>query len=83
MRLASFCPCFKSFYPNVAEADQITFHLRASEISMPYYAHSTSGRAEEEWEPLARHLAEVEDGARKRGQRFGAEPLAELAGRAT
>ena len=48
---------------------------------MTYYAHSVSGRPEEEWEPLARHLAEVEDGARRRGRRFGAEGLAELAGR--
>jgi CRISPR-associated endonuclease/helicase Cas3 len=48
---------------------------------MAYYAHSVSGRPEEEWEPLARHLAEVEDGARSRGRRFGAEVLAELAGR--
>ncbi|MCW3474919.1 CRISPR-associated endonuclease Cas3'' [Limobrevibacterium gyesilva] len=48
---------------------------------MAYYAHSVSGRPEGEWEPLARHLAEVEDGARSRGRRFGAEALAALAGR--
>lgn len=48
---------------------------------MPYYAHSVSGRPEGEWEPLARHLAEVEEGARSRGRRFGAEALAGLAGR--
>jgi CRISPR-associated endonuclease/helicase Cas3 len=47
---------------------------------MAYYAHSVSGRPEEEWEPLARHLVEVEDGARNHGQRFGAESLAALAG---
>jgi CRISPR-associated endonuclease/helicase Cas3 len=45
-----------------------------------YYAHSVSGRPEGEWEPLARHLAEVEDGARIRGRRFGAATLAGLAG---
>ena len=49
---------------------------------MAYYAHSVSGRPEGEWEPLARHLAEVEDGAGSRGRRFGAEALAALAGRA-
>ncbi|WP_295443303.1 CRISPR-associated endonuclease Cas3'' [uncultured Thiodictyon sp.] len=48
---------------------------------MTYYAHSVSGCPEEQWEPLARHLAEVEDGARRRGRRFGAEGLAGLAGR--
>lgn len=48
---------------------------------MPYYAHSVVGCPEPEWEPLARHLAEVEDGARKFGQRFGADSLAGLAGR--
>jgi CRISPR-associated endonuclease/helicase Cas3 len=48
---------------------------------MAYYAHSVAGRPEEEWEPLARHLAEVANGARSRGRRFGAESLAELAGR--
>lgn len=47
---------------------------------MAYYAHSVSGRPEEEWEPLARHLVEVEDGARRHGQSFGAEGLAALAG---
>ncbi len=47
---------------------------------MPYYAHTVSGRSEEEWEPLARHLAEVAEGARGRGQRFGAGDLAGLAG---
>lgn len=45
------------------------------------YAHSVFGRPEAEWEPLARHLAEVAVGARSRGQRFGAGALAELAGR--
>lgn len=48
---------------------------------MTYYAHSVSGRPEEEWEPLARHLAEVAGSAACRGQRFGAGALAELAGR--
>jgi CRISPR-associated endonuclease/helicase Cas3 len=48
---------------------------------MAYYAHSVSGRPEAEWEPLARHLAEVEQGARSRGLRFGAEALAGVAGR--
>jgi CRISPR-associated endonuclease/helicase Cas3 len=47
---------------------------------MSYYAHSVPGRPEDEWEPLARHLAEVEDGARSHGQRFGADDLAALAG---
>ena len=47
---------------------------------MAYYAHSVSGRPEEEWEPLARHLAEVEERAGSHGQRFGAESLAALAG---
>ena len=41
---------------------------------MAYYAHSVSGRPEGEWEHLARHLAEVADGAGHRGRRFGAEP---------
>jgi CRISPR-associated endonuclease/helicase Cas3 len=47
---------------------------------MEYYAHSVSGRPEEEWEPLARHLAEVAAGAGCRGRRFGTEALAGLAG---
>jgi len=47
---------------------------------MAYYAHSVLGRPEQEWEPLARHLAEVAAGAGHRGQRFGAEALAALAG---
>ncbi len=47
---------------------------------MTYYAHSVPGRPEEEWEPLARHLTEVADGARLHGRRFGAEALAALAG---
>ena len=47
---------------------------------MDYYAHSVAGRPEGEWEPLIRHLAEVGNGARSHGQRFGAEALAELAG---
>jgi hypothetical protein len=47
---------------------------------MAYYAHTVVGRLEAEWEPLARHLTEVADGAGRRGQRFGAEDLAELAG---
>jgi CRISPR-associated endonuclease/helicase Cas3 len=46
---------------------------------MAYYAHSVAGRPEAEWEPLARHLSEVADGAGRRGRRFGAESLAELA----
>jgi CRISPR-associated endonuclease/helicase Cas3 len=48
---------------------------------MAYYAHSLSGRPESDWEPLARHLADVQDVARRHGQRFGAESLAGLAGR--
>jgi CRISPR-associated endonuclease/helicase Cas3 len=51
------------------------------ETEMEYYAHSVSGRPEEEWELLARHLAEVAAGAGCRGRRFGAESLAGLAGR--
>lgn len=47
---------------------------------MAYYAHSISGRPEDEWEPLACHLAEVAAGAGQRGRRFGAEALAGLAG---
>lgn len=47
---------------------------------MEYYAHSVPGGSEAEWEPLARHLAEVAAGAGCRGQRFGAEALATLAG---
>ena len=47
---------------------------------MAYYAHSVAGRPEAEWEPLARHLTEVAGGAERRGRRFGAEALAELAG---
>ncbi len=47
---------------------------------MTYYAHSVTGRPETEWEPLARHLTEVADGARRHGQRFGAEALSEVAG---
>lgn len=47
---------------------------------MTYYAHSVPGGPEEEWEPLARHLAEVADGAGRQGRRFGAEELATLAG---
>jgi CRISPR-associated endonuclease/helicase Cas3 len=47
---------------------------------MAYHAHSIAGHPEAEWEPLARHLAEVAAGARCRGQRFGAEALAALAG---
>jgi CRISPR-associated endonuclease/helicase Cas3 len=45
-----------------------------------YYAHSVFGRPEDEWEPLARHLADVAAGAGRRGRRFGAESLAALAG---
>ena len=45
-----------------------------------YYAHSVSGRPESEWEPLFRHLNQVEAGARCRGRRFGADGLAALAG---
>ncbi len=45
-----------------------------------YYAHSVAGRPKAEWEPLARHLTEVADGAGRRGQRFGAGGLAGLAG---
>jgi CRISPR-associated endonuclease/helicase Cas3 len=48
---------------------------------MAYYAHSVTGRPEAEWELLARHLAEVAGGAGRRGRRFGAEALAEIAGR--
>jgi CRISPR-associated endonuclease/helicase Cas3 len=47
---------------------------------MAYYAHSVSGRPEDEWEPLARHLADVAAGAGHWGRRFGAEALAGLAG---
>jgi CRISPR-associated endonuclease/helicase Cas3 len=47
---------------------------------MAYYAHSVFGRPEGEWEPLARHLADVAAGAGRRGRRFGAEALAGLAG---
>ena len=47
---------------------------------MAYYAHSVFGRPEAEWEPLARHLAEVEEGAGRLGRHFGAEDLAALAG---
>ena len=47
---------------------------------MPYYAHSVTGRPEQEWEPLIRHLHEVAEGARTRALRFGAADLAELAG---
>jgi CRISPR-associated endonuclease/helicase Cas3 len=48
---------------------------------MAYYAHSVSGHPEEVWELLRHHLTEVADGTRRRGQRFGAGALAELAGR--
>ena len=48
---------------------------------MAYYAHSVFGRPEAEWEPLARHLVKVEEGAGRLGRRFGAEDLAALAGR--
>jgi len=48
---------------------------------MAYYAHSVADHPEMEWELLARHLADVAEGAGDRGRRFGAEALAELAGR--
>ena len=48
---------------------------------MTYYAHTLSGRPEAEWEPLARHLAEVERDAATHGDRFGAAALAGVAGR--
>ncbi len=46
-----------------------------------FYAHTQSGRPEGEWEPLTRHLTEVEEAARVRGARFSAGELAALAGR--
>ena len=48
---------------------------------MPYYAHTLDGHPEADWEPLARHLAEVERDAAARADRFGAGALAGLAGR--
>jgi CRISPR-associated endonuclease/helicase Cas3 len=66
-----------------AEFDRVlrTGQPESLETEMDYYAHSVSGRPEEEWELLARHLAEVAAGAGCRGRRFGAESLAGLAGR--
>jgi len=48
---------------------------------MTHYAHTRDGHPEADWEPLSRHLAEVEAGAGTRGQRFGVGTLAALAGR--
>ena len=46
-----------------------------------FYAHTKDGSPEQNWEKLAKHLAEVEGGAGFRGQRFGASLIAALAGR--
>jgi hypothetical protein len=47
---------------------------------MAYFAHSVAGRPEEEWEPLARHLAEVAGNAANHAQKFGCRSLATAAG---
>jgi len=47
---------------------------------MPYYAHTRPNFGEDMWEPLARHLFEVEEGASRHGSRFGAAELAAVAG---
>lgn len=47
---------------------------------MAYYAHSLKNQPEQAWEPLVRHLTEVQDNAGQRGARFGAETLAAVAG---
>lgn len=46
-----------------------------------YYAHTKEGCPELDWEPLSKHLADVEAAAESRGQRFGVGLLAALAGR--
>jgi CRISPR-associated endonuclease/helicase Cas3 len=48
---------------------------------MKYYAHSVAGGSEGQWELLAQHLTEVEDGAGRFGRRFGGNAIAALAGR--
>ena len=48
--------------------------------SLAFFAHTLAGHPESEWEPLARHLAEVDNLAEARGARFGARSLARRAG---
>ncbi len=45
-----------------------------------YFAHSVDGCPDQDWELLARHLAEVRDGAGALGHRFAAREFAALAG---
>ncbi len=47
---------------------------------MAFFAHTLAGHPESEWEPLARHLAEVGSLAEANGARFGARSLARRAG---
>ena len=46
-----------------------------------FYAHSRTDAPESDWEPLARHLANVEAGARRLGAKCGVSDIAALAGR--
>lgn len=48
--------------------------------SSPFYAHSVEGRPCSEWEPLSEHSLRVAEAAARRAARFGAGPLARLAG---
>jgi CRISPR-associated endonuclease/helicase Cas3 len=66
---------------DILEASRLNRQEGAHHSDMDYYAHSAFGRREQDWEPLSRHLQEVEKGAGSRGGRFGAPALAALAGR--
>lgn len=45
-----------------------------------YYAHTSTGRPEDDWEPLLCHLREVATFAAERAERFGATEIAHAAG---
>ena len=50
-------------------------------MSKQRYAHSVKGRSVEEWEPLARHLDAVAEGAARFAEAFGWAGMAAAAGR--
>src|SRR5216683_1424571 len=45
-----------------------------------FFAHSTAAQDKRDWEPLRDHLQAVADGAAQRAQKFGAGPVAHIAG---